>query len=215
MSSDISQNNKRIARNTLALYFRTFITMIVGLYTGRVMLQALGVENYGINAVVGGIVAMSSLITSTMSAAISRYITYTLGQENKGRLKTMFSTSINAQIVMAVIVALVLEIAGVWFLNHEANIPEGRMEAANWVLQCSIVTLMISLISSPFNALIIAYERMTIYAYMSIMDVTLKLAICFIIIAYDGDRLVLFALLQIAVTLCMNIFYGSTVISVN
>lgn len=208
MSSDISQNNKRIARNTLALYFRTFITMIVGLYTGRVMLQALGVENYGINAVVGGIVAMSSLITSTMSAAISRYITYTLGQENKGRLKTMFSTSINAQIVMAVIVALVLEIAGVWFLNHEANIPEGRMEAANWVLQCSIVTLMISLISSPFNALIIAYERMTIYAYMSIMDVTLKLAICFIIIAYDGDRLVLFALLQIAVTLCMNIFYG-------
>ena len=95
MSSDISQNNKRIARNTLALYFRTFITMIVGLYTGRVMLQALGVENYGINAVVGGIVAMSSLITSTMSAAISRYITYTLGQENKGRLKTMFSTSIN------------------------------------------------------------------------------------------------------------------------
>ena len=97
---------------------------------------------------------------------------------------------------MAVIVALVLEIAGVWFLNHEANIPEGRMEAANWVLQCSIVTLMISLISSPFNALIIAYERMTIYAYMSIMDVTLKLAICFIIIAYDGDRLVLFALLH-------------------
>ena len=154
MSSDISQNNKRIAKNTFALYFRTFITMIVGLYTGRVMLQALGVDNYGINAVVGGIVAMSSLITSTMSAAISRYITYTLGQGNKGRLKTMFSTSINAQIVMAVIVALVLEIAGVWFLNHEANIPEGRMEAANWGLQCSI------------------------------------------------------ALLQIAVTLCMNIFYG-------
>lgn len=208
MSSDISQNNKRIAKNTFALYFRTFITMIVGLYTGRVMLQALGVDNYGINAVVGGIVAMSSLITSTMSAAISRYITYTLGQGNKGRLKTMFSTSINAQIVMAVIVALVLEIAGVWFLNHEANIPEGRMEAANWVLQCSIVTLMISLISSPFNALIIAYERMTIYAYMSIMDVTLKLAICFIIIVYDGDRLVLLTLLQIAVTLCMNIFYG-------
>lgn len=155
----IAENNKRIAKNTLALYFRTFITMIVGLYTGRVMLQALGVENYGINAVVGGIVGMSSLITGTMSAAISRYITYALGKKEDGQLKSMLSTSINAQIVMAMIVALVLEIAGVWFLNNEANIPEGRMEAANWVLQCSIVTLMISLISSPFNALIIAHER--------------------------------------------------------
>lgn len=175
--NDISQNNKRIARNTIALYFRTFITMIVGLYTGRVMLQALGVENYGINAVVGGIVAMSSLITNTMSVAISRCITYALGKGNKERLYIMFSTSINAQIVVAIIVAVVLEIIGVWFLNSEANIPDGRMEAANWVLQCSIVTLMISLVSSPFNALIIAHERMSIYAYMSIVDVTLKLII--------------------------------------
>ena len=204
----ITENNKRIAKNTLALYFRTFITMIVGLYTGRVMLQALGVENYGINAVVGGIVGMSSLITGTMSAAISRYITCALGKKEDGQLKTMFSTSINAQIVMAMIVALVLEIAGVWFLNNEANIPEGRMEAANWVLQCSIVTLMISLISSPFNALIIAHERMAIYAYMSVVDVTLKLAICFVIMAYGGDRLVLLVVLQVVVAFSMSIFYG-------
>lgn len=207
MSSEIS-SNKRIAKNTIALYFRTFITMIVGLYTGRVMLQALGVENYGINAVVGGIVGMSSLITSTMSAAISRYITFAIGRGDKGRLKTMFSTSINAQILMALLVAVVLEIAGVWFLNSGANIPEGRMEAANWVLQCSIVALMISLISSPFNALIIAHERMTVYAYMSIVEVTLKLAICFAIMAYGGDRLILFALLQVAVALGMRMFYG-------
>ena len=206
--NDISQNNKRIARNTIALYFRTFITMIVGLYTGRVMLQALGVENYGINAVVGGIVAMSSLITNTMSVAISRYITYALGKGNKERLYTMFSTSINAQIVVAIIVTVVLEIIGVWFLNSEANIPDGRMEAANWVLQCSIVTLMISLVSSPFNALIIAHERMSIYAYMSIVDVTLKLIICFMIMAYGGDRLVLLAVLQIMVAFGMQIFYG-------
>ena len=165
MSSDISQNNKRIAKNTLALYFRTFITMIVGLYTGRVMLQALGVDNYGINAVVGGIVAMSSLITSTMSAAIGRYITYALGKGDRARLQVMFSTSINAQIVMAVLAAVVLEVAGVWFLNSEANIPEGRMIAANWVLHCSIISLMISLVSTPFSALIVAHEHMTIYAY--------------------------------------------------
>ena len=204
----VSENNRRIAKNTLALYFRTFITMIVGLYTGRVMLQALGAENYGINAVVGGIVGMSALITSTMSQAISRYITYALGKGEKEGLKTMFSTSISAQIVMALVVVLVLEVVGVWFLNSGANIPEGRMEAANWVLQCSIVSLIISLVGSPFGALIIAHERMAIYAYMSIVDVTLKLVICFVIMAYGGDRLILLALLQVAIAFGMQIFYG-------
>ena len=204
----VSENNRRIAKNTLALYFRTFITMIVGLYTGRVMLQALGVENYGINAVVGGIVGMSALITSSMSQAISRYITYALGKGEKEGLKTMFSTSISAQIVMALVVVLVLEVVGVWFLNSGANIPEGRMEAANWVLQCSIVSLIISLVGSPFGALIIAHERMAIYAYMSIVDVTLKLVICFVIMAYGGDRLILLALLQVAIAFGMQIFYG-------
>ncbi len=206
--SEVSANNKRIAKNTLALYFRTFITMIVGLYTGRVMLQALGVENYGINAVVGSIVSMSGLITSTMSQAISRYITYALGRGHKSQLKTMFSTSVNAQIIMALLVAIVLEIAGVWFLNSEASIPPGRMEAANWVMQCGIITLMISLISSPFNALIIAHEKMSVYAYMSIVDVVLKLAICFAIMAYGGDRLILLALLHIGVALFMNTIYA-------
>lgn len=208
MSNDISQNNKRIAKNTMALYFRTFITMIVGLYTGRVMLQALGVDNYGINAVVGGIVGMSAIITNTMSAAISRYITYALGKGDKEKLNIMFSTSINAQIVIALSVAVVLEIAGVWFLNSGANIPDGRMGAANWVLQCSILTLIITLVSSPYNALIIAHERMSIYAYMSIVDVMLKLAICFVIMVYGGDRLILLALLQVAVALGMRLFYG-------
>ncbi len=208
MTIDTLSNNKRIAKNTLALYFRTFITMIVGLYTGRVMLQALGVENYGINAVVGGIVGMSSLITNTMSQAISRYITYALGKGDKSKLKTMYSTSINAQIVMAVIVAIVLEIAGVWFLNSEASIQPDRIEAANWVLQCGIVTLMVSLVSSPFNALIIAHERMSVYAYMSIVDVVLKLAICFAVLAYGGDRLIMLALLHIVVALLVNTMYG-------
>lgn len=206
--SNTSENNKRIAKNTLALYFRTFITLIVSLYTGRVMLQALGVDNYGINAVVGSIVSMSTLITSTMSQAISRYITFALGKGDKDRLKTMFSTSINAQILMAVIVAIVLEIVGVWFLNAEASIPADRMEAANWVLHCSVITLMISLIGSPFNALIIAHERMSIYAYLSIVEVVLKLLVCFAIMAYGGDRLVFLAVLHIAVALIMQTLYG-------
>lgn len=208
MSQDISQNNKRIAKNTLALYFRTFITMVVGLYTSRVMLQALGVDDYGVNNVVGGIVVMSSLITSTMSQAISRYITFTLGQGNFERLKAMFSTSVNAQIVMSVLAVLVLELFGLWFLNSQANIPEGRMMAAYWVFQCSLISLVISLISSPYNALLVAHEHMSIYAYTSIAEVALKLGIVFLIIAYDGDRLILLSVLTVFVGLIMRVFYG-------
>lgn len=208
MTQDISQNNKRIAKNTLALYFRTFITMIVGLYTGRVMLQALGIDDYGINNVVGGIISMSSLITSTMSQAISRYITFSIGQGDAERLKTMFSTSVNAQILMSVMAVFILEIFGLWFLNHGANIPEGRMEAAHWVFQCSLISLVISLVSSPYNALLIAHEHMSIYAYTSIADVVFKLLIVFLVISYDGDRLILLSILSVFVGLGMRIFYG-------
>lgn len=205
---ELSTNNKRIAKNTVALYIRTFITMVVGLYTGRVMLQALGVNDYGVNSVVGGIIGFSSIITGTMSQAISRYITYSLGKGDNENMRNMFSTSINAQVLMSVVVAIVLEIVGIWFLNTQANIPDGRMEAANWVLHCSIITLAISLISSPYNALIIAHEKMNIYAYTSIADSVLKLAICFAIVVYEGDKLVLLAVLQIAVSLLMRGFYG-------
>lgn len=208
MPQDISQNNKRIAKNTLALYFRTFITMIVGLYTGRVMLQALGIDDYGINNVVGGIVGMSSLITSTMTAAISRYITYSIGQGDSGRLKAMFSTSVNAQIVMSVLAVVILEIFGLLFLNHGANIPEGRMVAAHWVFQCSLISLVISLVSSPYSALLVAHEHMGIYAYTSIANVLLKLAVVFLIISYDGDRLILLSVLTVLTGLCMRMLYG-------
>lgn len=206
--SDNQSNNKRIAKNTLTLYFRTFITMIVGLYTGRAMLQALGVDNYGINSVVGGIVAMSSLITSTMSAAISRYLTYCLGKGEKEKLKITFSTAINAQIVMSVLSIIALEIFGMWFLNNGVQIPEGRENAAFWVFQLSLVSLAIGLISSPYNALLVAHERMGIYAYTSIADVVLRLAVVFAIMSYGGDRLILLAILNVAVALVMRIFYG-------
>ena len=204
---DISSTNKRIAKNTLALYIRTFVTMIVGLYMGRIMLHALGVEDYGINSVVGGIVSMSALITSTMSAAISRYITYALGKGDHDRLITLFSTAVNAQIVMSILVAIVLEIVGVWFLNTEASIPEGRLTAANWVLQCGIVTLIITLISTPYNATIIAHEKMSVYAYVSIADALMKLGICFLIQIFDNDRLILFAFLHIIQILIVCLFY--------
>lgn len=205
---DYSVSNRRVAKNAMALYFRTFVTIVVGLYTGRVMLEALGVDNYGINNVVGGIVAMSSLITATMSQAISRYITYALGKGDRDNLKTMFSTSVNAQIIMSVIAVVVLEIFGLWFLKSGANIPEGRETAAFWVFQCSLIILVIGLVSSPYNSLIIAHEKMGVYAYVSIAEAILKLAVCYAIIAFDGDRLILFAILHVIIALSFRLFYG-------
>lgn len=206
--SDNSSNNKRIAKNTIALYFRTFITMIVGLYTSRVMLQALGVDNYGINNVVGGIVAMSSLITGAVTQSIIRFITYALGEKNLDRMRVVFSTSVNVMLVLSLIAIIALDVVGVWFLNYQADIPEGRMVAAHWVLQCSITILVFNLISQPFNATIVAHEHMSIYAYMSIVEVMLKLGVCFAIMAFGGDKLILFALLNVCVAFGMQMFYS-------
>lgn len=207
MTQETSLNNRRIAKNTIMLYIRTFITMCVGLYTGRIMLQALGVDNYGINNVVGGIVGMSGIVTTTMASSISRYITYAIGEGNMDRQKTVFSTSVNVQLIMVLISVVLLEIVGVWFLNTQANIPETRMYAANWVLQCSIFTLAIGLIGVPFTAVIIAHEHMSIYAYMGIVDVVVKLGLCFTILSYGGDRLILLSILLALVGVLMSVFY--------
>lgn len=205
--SDNSQN-KRIAKNTLALYFRTFITMIVGLYTSRIMLQALGVDNYGINNVVAGMVAMSSLITGAISSAITRFITYALGEGDKKRMRIVFSTSIYVQIFMSVIAVVVLEIIGMWFLNTQAEIPEGRMFAANCVLQFSIITLVMNLLCTPFNATIVAHENMSIYAYISIVEVMLKLSVCFAIMDFSGDRLIMLSALNTGIAFLLLVFYS-------
>ena len=208
MSTQTQDNNKRIAKNTIALYFRTFITMVVGLYTSRIMLQALGVDNYGVNNVVGGIVAMNSLITGAVSSSITRFITYAIGEGNKHRMQVVFSTSVNVMIVMSIIAVIALEIVGVWFLCCEADIPDGRMTAAHWVLQCTIAILVFNLISSPYNATIVAHEHMSVYAYYSIVEVILKLGVCFAIMAYEGDRLILYSILLVLIALGGRLFYS-------
>lgn len=205
--SDNASNNKRIAKNTLALYFRTFITMIVGLYTSRIMLQALGVDNYGINNVVAGIVAMSTLITGAITSTITRFITFALGEGNKERMRAVFSTSVNVQLLISVIAVVALEIIGIWFLNTQADIPDGRMHAANWVFQISILTLVVTLITTPFNATIVAHENMTVYAYISIVEVILKLCVCFAITAFSGDRLILLSFLNACIAFGLLLFY--------
>lgn len=159
MSTQTFDKNKRIAKNTLLLYVRLIFTMAVGLFTSRVVLNTLGVEDYGTYNVVGGVVAMFSLFSSSLSAAISRYLTYELGKGNVKKLNVVFTTSITIQVTLALGVSLLAEIGGVWFLNSHMNIPYDRMNAANWVLQFSILTFAINLLSTPYNAAIIAHEK--------------------------------------------------------
>lgn len=203
----MNSDNQRIAKNTLILYCRTFITMIVGIYTSRIMLEALGIDNYGIINVVGGIISFSAVITGVMSASISRYLNFHLGKGDIERLKNIFSTSLFVQLIIALVIVLIFETGGLWFLNAKANIPSDRLYAANWVLQFSIFTTVIGVMRAPFEATIISHERMSIYAYMSLVDVFLKLGICYLVLWIAGDKLILYSFLIAIVTLGMSIYY--------
>ena len=190
-----SSNTKRIARNTMLLYFRMLLTMLVSLYTSRVVLNALGVEDYGIYNVVGGLVAMFGILSGSLSVAISRFITFELGKGDLEKLKRIFCTSINIQIILIAIITVLLETIGIWLLNAKMVIPEERLTAANWVFQFSVVTFALNLLSVPYNAVIIAHEKMSAFAYISIIDCTLKLIVAFIIAYNPFDKLVYYGLL--------------------
>lgn len=206
--TDTAQNNKRIAKNTLLLYFRTIFILIISLYTSRVILNALGVEDYGIYNVVGGFVAMFSLLSGSLSSSISRFITFELGKCNLEKLKLVFITSVNIQIGISLVVLILGEIIGLWFLNTHMNVPHGRMMAANWVLHCSLLMFCVNLISIPYNACIIAHERMTAFAYVSILEASLKLFICYLIIVSPYDKLISYAILLVAVSIIIRLIYG-------
>lgn len=207
MSTD-SANSKRIAKNTLLLYFRMLFMMVVSLYTSRVILNALGVEDFGIYNVVGGVVAMFTVISGSLSAAISRFITYELGKGDQSKLNRIFSASVTIQLLLSLIIVVLIESVGVWFLNAKMTIPAERMTAANWVLQFSIVTFVINLISVPYNAAIIAHERMSAFAYISILEAVCKLAIAFLIMVSPMDRLVFYAILMCVVSVIVRFTYG-------
>ena len=177
--SSIAENNKRIAKNTLLLYVRMLFMMIVSLYTSRVVLNALGVEDYGLYNVIGGVVVMFNLLSGSLSAAISRFITYELGKGDKQKLNLIFSSAMTIQIILILIIVLLAETIGLWFLNTQMNIAEQRMEASNWVFQFSLLAFIINLISIPYNAVIIAHERMSAFAYISIVETIGKLSSIF------------------------------------
>ena len=171
------------------------------------MLKALGVDNYGINNVVGGLVSMFSMLSASLSGAVSRFFTFGLGKGDMKHLRVVFSTSINIHIVLAVIVLIAIETAGVWFLNHRMVIAPDRLDAANWVLQCSTIIFAINLLSVPYRAAIIAHERMSAFAYLTIFDATAKLLIVCAIYFYGGDKLKLLAVLNIIPAIISQVIY--------
>lgn len=206
--ADFSANNKRIAKNTLVLYFRQLFSMLVSLYTSRVILQTLGVEDYGIYNVVGGVVSMFSVISGSLSSAISRFMTFELGKGDIQKLKTVFSTSITIQVIISFIVVVLAEIVGVWFLNNKMVIPQERMVVANWIFQFSLITFVVGLISVPYNAAIIAHERMKAFAYIGIIEVLAKLGIVFSLMIAPIDKLIFYGLLLLLLSLVVRLIYG-------
>ena len=207
MSTQTSDNNKRIAKNTLLLYFRMIFMMAVQLYTSRVVLNTLGVEDYGIYNVVGGVVAMFSFLNNAMTASTQRYITFELGKGNLIRLKQIFSTSVNIHVLISIIVVILGETIGLWFLNNKLVIPESRMAAAIIVYQASILTTVFAIMSYPFNADIVAHEKMSAFAYISILEASLKLAVVFLLVLGNFDKLILYAYLIVGVQLCVCLCY--------
>lgn len=200
-------DTKRIAKNTLAMYIRMAVTMLIGLYTSRVILNVLGVEDYGTYNVVGGVVSMFSLLTASMSGSISRYLTFSLGKGDREQLQCVFSVSLEVQMVLSVVVVLAVEAVGVWFLNTQMKIPADRMGAANWVMQCSLVSFVVGLLMVPYNASIISHERMNIYAYISIWDAVMKLAIVYALYVSPFDKLKSYAVLLLVVSTLTTIIY--------
>lgn len=208
MSNQTSDNNKRIAKNTLLLYFRMLFMMAISLFTSRVVLNTLGVEDYGIYNVVGGIVAMFGFINGSMSSATQRYITFALGKGDKSRLQTVFSTTLQIHTLIAGIIVLLGETVGLWFLYNKMQIPAERMDAAFWVLQASIISTVIMIISVPYNADIVAHEKMSAFAYISILEVMLKLAIVYMLVMFSFDKLILYAFLLLAVQILIRFCYS-------
>lgn len=203
----MTDNNKRIAKNTILLYVRMGISMLVSLYTSRVILNTLGIEDFGIYSVVGGVVGMLGFLNSAMSGATSRFLTFELGKNDFARLKDTFSSAMIVHLAIAVIVFIVAETAGLWFLYNKLVIPAERMGAAVIVFQVSILTAMLDITQVPYSASIIAHERFGIYAYVEILNVCLRLLIVYLLLIGNWDKLVLYSILVLTASVIVTIVY--------
>lgn len=207
-----SSCNKRIAKNTIVLYFRMFVSMVVSLYTSRIIFNTLGENNFGLYNVVGSIIIFFTFLNSGLTAATRRYITTEIGKEEKGDLQHVFNIGIQAHLLIAFIIFFLAECIGIYIVNNVLNIPEGRYFAANFVFQASIVIAIIGIFQSPYQSVIIAFEKMSIYAYFSIIDIGLKLAIVYLLQVTSGDKLIIFSILMVAVS---SISFGINLVYCN
>ena len=203
-----ASSNKRLAKNTVLLYMRTLVVMVISIFTSRVILQSLGIEDYGTYNVIGGFVAMFSMLGGTLVTATQRFINVELGKKENGNPNEVFSTAMGIHIALAVIIFIALETFGLWFLNCKMNIPDGRMFAANVVFQCSVLAFLLNIICMPYNAIIIAYERMKAFAYISLYDVMVKLLISYALFLFLSDRLIIYAVLLLALAVSERSIYS-------
>ena len=205
---EINQNNKRIAKNTLLLYIRMLSMIAINLYTSRVILQTLGIEDYGLYNVVGGVIVMFSFLMSSLGGASSRFITFEFGNNNLNKLKSTVGNILFIHIVFAGIIFIFGESIGLWFVNTQLNIPETRIEAANWIYQFTILTAICSIISIPYNAMIIAHERMGAFAYITLFDAISKLLIAYLIMYINIDPLIMYGLGLLLIQILDRIIFG-------
>lgn len=204
-----SQNSKRIAKNTLMLYFRQILILLVSLYTVRVVLDVLGAEDYGIYNVVAGVVTMLSFLSGTMSSATQRFFSFALGKNDNEQLKNIFSVNIVIYIGIAVVAVILLETIGLWFVNNHLEIPDGRFDVAMFIYHFAVLTFVVYIITSPFMAIIIAHEDMHIFAYVSILETLLKLGVVFLLMYINVDKLELYGVLLFIVAVINAIIYIS------
>lgn len=203
-----SQSNQRIAKNTLILYFRMFLIMGVSLYTSRVILNTLGVTDYGVYNVVGGVITMFTFMNGAMASATQRYLNFDIGKKNFERLAVVFRTSMQIHALIALIVLVLGETIGLWFVSTQLVIPPERVTAAMWVYQFSIITSLVSIVSIPYNADIIAHEKMSAFAYISILDVVLKLLIVYALVVISYDKLIVYGFLYLCVQVLERFVYS-------
>lgn len=199
----------RIAKNTLLLYFRMLFVMGVSLYTSRVVLEILGIEDYGIYQSVGGIVGMLTFVNSALSTGTSRFITFELGRNDREKLHQTFSTIVSLQVILIILIVIIAETAGVWFVNNKLQIPSESHSAALGAYHLSIITTAVSLINVPFLAAIIAHERMNIFAYLGIYEVCAKLGVVYLLTVGNFNRLVFYAFLLLIIQMSLTVFYIS------
>lgn len=206
--SDNQQINKRIAKNSIFLYIRMFVTMAIGLYTSRVVLQVLGASDFGLYNVVGGVLTLFTMFSSALTIGTQRFLSYALGDNDISKVKKTFSIAFGLHVTLAAVIFVLAETIGLWFLYTYLNIPDGRFTAAVWVYQFSVIAFLVNLIQVPFQSCLIAHERMNMYAYMSIYDAVLKLIIVFLLAYISYDKLISYGFLILLVNVTSVLIYN-------